>query len=61
MQDSNKEFGPTSWAIDNKIAIYVGVFLICIAGIVTYLTLPKENFPEVVFPQIIVATQYPGA
>ncbi len=61
MQDSNKEFGPTSWAIDNKIAIYVGVFLICVAGIVTYMNLPKENFPEVVFPQIIVATQYPGA
>ncbi len=61
MQDSNKEFGPTSWAIDNKIAVYVGVFIICIAGIVTYMTLPKENFPEVVFPQIIVATQYPGA
>ncbi len=61
MQDSNKEFGPTSWAIDNKVAIYVATFIICIAGIVTYMTLPKENFPEVVFPQIYVATQYPGA
>jgi multidrug efflux pump len=27
-------------------------------GIVTYISLPKENFPEVVFPQIYVATQY---
>ncbi len=61
MQDSNKEFGPTSWAIDNKVAIYVATFIICVAGIVTYMTLPKENFPEVVFPQIYVATQYPGA
>jgi multidrug efflux pump len=58
MQDSNKEFRPTSWAIDNKISIYVGTLIICIMGIVTYLRLPKENFPEVVFPQIYVATQY---
>jgi multidrug efflux pump len=58
MQDSNKEFKPTSWAIDNKISIYVGTLIICIMGIVTYLRLPKENFPEVVFPQIYVATRY---
>jgi multidrug efflux pump len=58
MKDIEKEFKPTSWAIDNKIAIYVGVLIICFAGIVTYITLPKENFPEVVFPQIIVATPY---
>lgn len=61
MQDTNKEFGPTSWAIDNKIAVYVATFIICVAGIVTYMSLPKENFPEVVFPQIFVATVYPGA
>ncbi|HEU5145359.1 MAG TPA: efflux RND transporter permease subunit [Chryseosolibacter sp.] len=61
MQDVEKEFKPTSWAIDNKISIYVATVIICIAGIVTYLTLPKENFPEVVFPQIYVATPMPGA
>jgi multidrug efflux pump len=27
----------------------------------TYTSLPKENFPEVVFPQIYVSTIYPGA
>lgn len=61
MQDVEKEFGPTSWAIDNKVSIYVATVIVCIAGIVAYLTLPKENFPEVVFPQIYVATPYPGA
>lgn len=61
MQDKEKEFGPTSWAIDNKVSIYVATIIICIAGIVTYINLPKENFPEVVFPQIYVATPYPGA
>ena len=61
MQDVEKEFRPTSWAIDNKVSIYVATVIVCIAGIITYNTLPKENFPEVVFPQIYVATPYPGA
>lgn len=61
MQDSNKEFKPTSWSIDNKVSIYVATIIICLAGIFTYTSLPKENFPEVVFPQIYVATIYPGA
>jgi multidrug efflux pump len=61
MQDIEKEFKPTSWAIDNKVSIYVATALICLIGIMTYIGLPKENFPEVVFPQIYVATSYPGA
>lgn len=61
MQDIEKEFKPTSWAIDNKVSIYVATVIICLAGIMTYVNLPKENFPEVVFPQIFVATIYPGA
>lgn len=61
MQDTEKEFKPTSWSIDNKVSIYVATIIICLAGIMTYNSLPKENFPEVVFPQIYVATLYPGA
>ncbi len=61
MKDTEKEFKPTSWSIDNKIVIYVATAIICLAGIMTYNSLPKENFPEVVFPQIFVATVYPGA
>lgn len=61
MKDTEKEFKPTSWAIDNKVAIYVAAVIITIAGIVTFNTLPKESFPEVVFPQIYVSTPYPGA
>lgn len=61
MKDNEKEFKPTSWAIDNKVSIYVATIIICIAGIMTYNSRPKENFPEVVFPQIYVATVYPGA
>jgi multidrug efflux pump len=60
MKDSEKEFKPTSWSIDNKMTIYVATVIISLAGIISYMTMPKENFPEVVFPQIYVATVYPG-
>lgn len=60
MKDSEKEFKPTSWSIDNKVAVYVATVFISLAGILTYLAMPKEQFPEVVFPQIYIATVYPG-
>ncbi len=60
MKDINKEFGPSSWAIDNKTAIYVLTFIITVMGIFAYNGLPKENFPEIIIPKIMVYTIYPG-
>ena len=60
MQDTEKEFGPTSWSIDNKTSIYVITVLLCIAGVFAYIKLGKEKFPDIVIPRIIVATVYPG-
>ena len=56
-----KEFKISSWAIDNKTSIYVLTLIITLAGILSYISLPKEQFPEIVFPQIIVSSIYPGA
>ncbi len=55
-----KEFLPTSWAIDNKTSIYVLAFLISILGLMNYVFIPKEQFPQVVIPYIVVNTPYPG-
>jgi multidrug efflux pump len=60
MKDVNKEFGPSSWAIDNKTAIYVLTVIIAVMGYFAYMGLPKENFPEVIIPKIFVTTVYPG-
>jgi len=60
MKDLIKEFKPSSWAIDNKTSIYILTIIITIAGIFSYIRLPKEQFPEVAFPQILVNTVYPG-
>lgn len=60
MQDVEKEFGPTSWSIDNKTSIYVIVFILTLIGLFAYVKLGKEKFPDIVIPRIIVATVYPG-
>jgi multidrug efflux pump subunit AcrB len=35
--------------------------LVTIAGVMTYNSIPKERFPDVVLPTIFVSTIYPGA
>ncbi|NTW23611.1 MAG: efflux RND transporter permease subunit [Lentimicrobium sp.] len=55
-----KEFFATSWAIDNKTSIYVLTAFITLLGISSYRSIPKEQFPEIVIPTILVNTIYPG-
>lgn len=56
-----KEFKPTSWSIDNKTSIYILITFITFAGILSYIKLPKERFPDIVIPTIYVQTIYPGS
>lgn len=55
-----KQFKPSSWAIDNKISIYILTFFIVVAGIASYNSLPKESFPDIVVPTIYINTVYVG-
>jgi multidrug efflux pump len=60
MEKKNKEFFATSWAIDNKISVYVLVFIIAVFGLINYYTIPKEQIPEIVIPMVNINTIYPG-
>jgi len=55
-----KEFFATSWAIDNRTSIYVLAVLISLLGMMNYYFIPKETFPQVIIPYIVVSTPYPG-
>lgn len=55
-----KEFGPTSWSIDNRTAIYIIAILISLFGYFRFIGLPKEQFPDVVVPTISITTVYVG-
>lgn len=54
------KFNPSAWPINNRTSIYVLTIIITLIGLVSYINLPKEQFPEVKFPQIIVQTINPG-
>lgn len=56
MTDNFKEFKPSSWAINNKITVYLLTIFICFAGIMAYNSLPKENFPDITVPTIYINT-----
>lgn len=55
-----KQFGPSSWAIDNRTAIYIIAILISIYGLIKFNSMPKEQFPDIVVPTISVTTVYVG-
>lgn len=61
MLDKIKEFKPSSWAIENKMTIFVLAFILTILGISAYNSLPKELYPDITMPTVYVSTIYPGS
>ncbi len=58
--DKFKHFGPTTWSIKNKTAIYLIMLFVSAFGVFQFVTLPKEQFPDIVIPTIYVSTIYTG-
>tara|TARA_R110000751_G_scaffold14621_2_gene47246 strand:+ start:140041 stop:143553 length:3513 start_codon:yes stop_codon:yes gene_type:complete len=56
----DKEFGLSSWAINNKTTMYVLIAVIFYLGISAFFDMPRENFPEVNETKIYVSSIYPG-
>ncbi len=50
----------SEWSIRNSITIIVLMFILVCAGIYAYVTLPRESFPDITIPNIIVTTVYEG-
>ncbi|TLX72100.1 efflux RND transporter permease subunit [Labilibacter sediminis] len=55
-----REFRLTTLALRNKTTILLLTFSLIVFGLVSYNTLPKELFPEVKLPWIMIMTPYPG-
>ncbi|RYY29526.1 MAG: efflux RND transporter permease subunit [Chitinophagaceae bacterium] len=56
----HKQFKPTTWSIKNKTSIYLLMLFVSLGGIYQFVTLPKEQFPDLVIPTIYVSTIYVG-
>ncbi|MEM7105080.1 MAG: efflux RND transporter permease subunit [Bacteroidota bacterium] len=55
-----REFGITSLAVDNAISVLLLTAMVVVFGRIAYVSMPKEQYPEVVIPTILINTPYPG-
>jgi len=55
-----RDFWLSSWALKNKNTVYLIIVAIISFGLYSYITLPKELFPEINIPTVMVQTLYPG-
>jgi multidrug efflux pump len=55
-----KQFKPTTWSIKNRTSIYLLMVFISLIGVTQFVTLPKEQFPDLVIPKIYIQTIYVG-
>jgi multidrug efflux pump len=60
MSHKNKEFGISSWAVDNRVTVYILTLLIVITGVIAYVTMPREDFPEIIENKVYVSSVFPG-
>jgi len=59
-QKIDKKFGITSFALNNSTTVLFLTFLIIVMGVTTYITLPRENFPEINIPKIYIGVTHQG-
>lgn len=60
MSHQQKEFSISSWAVDNRVTVYILTFIVVITGIYAYVTMPREDFPEIIENKIYISSIFPG-
>jgi multidrug efflux pump len=60
VQNTQREFKLTTIALKNRNTIFLLTGVIILFGLFSYRNLPKELFPEIVLPTVLVRTIYPG-
>ena len=60
IKNTYKEFKLSSWAIDNKMTVFVIIAILLVGGSMAYLSMPRETFPEIIETKIYVSTVNPG-
>ncbi|HPM92079.1 MAG TPA: efflux RND transporter permease subunit [Bacteroidales bacterium] len=55
-----RQFGLTNLVLKNKNSIYLLILILFGFGFYSYTSMPKELFPDIVIPTVLVQTAYPG-
>jgi multidrug efflux pump len=56
-----KEFGLSTLAVNNRKTVYLITAIILLGGMLSYVSMPRESFPELQIPEIYVGVAYPGS
>lgn len=60
MEHNHKQFGISNWAVDNRVTVYILTFIIVIMGVTAYITMPREDFPEIIENKVYISSVFPG-
>lgn len=60
LKNKLREFGLSSFAVDNATSIFLVSLMIFLFGISSYVSIPKEQFPEASLPTVYINTPYFG-
>jgi multidrug efflux pump subunit AcrB len=60
MSHQSKEFSISSWAVDNRVTVYILTLLIVVTGVIAYVTMPREDFPEIIENKVYISSVFPG-
>jgi multidrug efflux pump subunit AcrB len=55
-----RNFRLTTLSLNNKNTVFLLTFVLALFGLISYIRLPKELFPDIVVPTVLVQTAYPG-
>lgn len=61
MEKETKGFGLSTLAVNNRKTVFLLAAIILIGGLLSYSSMPKENFPELQIPEIYVGIAKPGS
>jgi len=60
MEQNKKYFGLSNWAIENRMTVFVIIAIVFLGGLASYISLPRESFPEIIESKIYVSSFFPG-
>ena len=60
IKDKLREFGLSSFAVDNATSVFLVALMIFLFGISSYTSIPKEQYPEASLPTVYINTPYFG-
>ena len=59
-QQIKREFGISSFSLNNNTSIFIVGIIILVFGLMSYINMSKELYPEIVLPTVYINTVYPG-